>query len=86
MKSIIISFALLLICTGAVSQANNKIPAAWGHYQKLSNLSAASTPGMEGFDTLRFVLETGETRIEHIERNESGPRAPITKPSKMQRI
>jgi acid phosphatase (class A) len=33
---------------------------------------------MEAFDTLRFVLANGETKVDHIERTVSGPNAPAS--------
>lgn len=50
-------------------------PPAWGQYKKLAAYSAEPTKGMEAFDTLHFVLATGETMVTHIERTPSGPSA-----------
>ena len=69
---------LLLLSTLFVTAQKNKAsepPPAWGQYKKLSAYSAEPEKGMEAFDTLRFVLATGETRVTHIERIAGGPSA-----------
>lgn len=50
-----------------------QIPPAWGQYKKLAGYSMAPVKGMEPLDTLRFVLATGETKVDHIERESGGP-------------
>ena len=72
MKKIFFVQLVLFTALVAVSQDLKKAPAAWGHYKKLSTYSAAPVKGMESFDTLHFILATGETKVEHIERT-SGP-------------
>ena len=73
MKKIIIFQLLLLFTTLIVfSQSTNQAPPAWGHYKKLSVYSPKPTKGMEVFDTLRFILAPGETKVENIERS-GGP-------------
>ena len=64
-----------MLATAAIAQKKEQAPAAWGQYKKLAQLSPDPSPGMENFDTLRFVLAKGETRVEHIERKTSGPNA-----------
>src|SRR4026207_568358 len=71
MKKIIFLPLLLLTTLIAFSQ-NKQAPQAWGHYKKLTSFSPLPTKGMEALDTLHFVLATGETKVEAIERN-SGP-------------
>jgi acid phosphatase (class A) len=78
MKKILLSQLLLFTTLAAFSQGTTKAPPAWGHYKKLSAYSAKPTKGMEAFDTLHFILASGETKVEHIERN-SGPSAEKTK-------
>ena len=55
-------------------------PAAWGQYKKLATYSTEPMKGMDDFDTLRFVLANGETRVTHIDRTPGGPSAPKTAP------
>ena len=78
MKKII--FLQLLLCTTliVVSQDSKRVPPAWGHYKKLSAYSAAPIKGLESYDTLHFILATGETKVDHIERS-GGPSAEKTK-------
>jgi acid phosphatase (class A) len=78
MKKIIFLQLLLFTTLLVFSQTTKQAPPVWGHYKKLSGYSAKPTKGMEGFDTLRFVLASGETRVEHIERS-GGPSAEKTK-------
>ena len=74
MKKIIFSQLLLLVT--AIAFAQKKLPpSAWGQYKKLADYSAGPTKGMEAFDTLRFVLATGETKVTHIDRTTGGPSA-----------
>ena len=68
-------FLAIMLATAAIAQKKEQAPAAWGQYKKLAQLSPDPSPGMENFDTLRFVLAKGETRVEHIERKTSGPNA-----------
>ena len=72
MKKIILSELLLASTLIVFSQSVKQAPPAWGHYKKLSTYSTAPTKGMETFDTLHFILASGETKVEHIERS-SGP-------------
>lgn len=72
MKSILL-FAATILFSVALFAQKKQIPPAWGHYKKLEALSPEAIKGMETFDTLRFVLATGETKVEHIERSISGP-------------
>lgn len=74
MKKIIFLQLLLFTTLLAFPQTTKQAPLVWGHYKKLSGYSARPTKGMETFDTLHFVLASGETRVEHIERN-GGPSA-----------
>jgi hypothetical protein len=78
MKKTIFLQLLLLTTLIVFSQDSKQIPSTWGHYKKLSSYSAAPTKGMESFDTLHFVLATGETKVEKIERS-SGPSTEKTK-------
>ena len=78
MKKIIFLQLLLLTTFITFSQSTKQAPPAWGHYKKLSAYSAKPTKGMEAFDTLHFVLASGETRVEHIERS-GGPSAEKSK-------
>lgn len=75
MRSLILLPALMLISMAAMAQNRQQPPRTWGHYKKLSTYSPAPQAGMESFDTLRFILATGETKVDHIERNNSGPNA-----------
>ena len=68
MKKIIFLQLLLLTTLFANSQNVKDAPASWGHYKKLATYSTIPTKGMEAFDTLHFVLATGETKVAHIER------------------
>ena len=72
MKKIIFLQLLLFTTQILFSQSTKQAPTAWGHYKKLSAYSANPKKGMEAFDTLHFILASGETRVEHIERS-SGP-------------
>src|SRR5687767_3647820 len=72
MKKIILLQLLSLTVLAVPAQNTKQPPAAWGHYKKLSAISAAPTKGMEAFDTLHFILATGETKVESIERS-GGP-------------
>ena len=83
MKKII--FLQLLMLGAAVTQAQKRKtapqpPDAWGQYVKLSALSVEPVKGMEAFDTLRFVLAVGETRVTKIDRTTSGPVASVIIP------
>jgi acid phosphatase (class A) len=75
MKPTILIAAFLLTGMTVFSQSKQAAPAAWGQYKKLSAYSAVPVKGMEAFDTLRFVLASGETRVEQIERPGHGPNA-----------
>ena len=77
MKKIILSQLLLLATIFGTAQKNKlpQMPSAWGHYKKLSAYNAEPTKGMEAFDTLRFLLAQGETKVAQIERLVSGPTA-----------
>jgi acid phosphatase (class A) len=67
---------VLFASTIAIAQKKKlQEPPAWGQYKKLAAYSAAPTKGMEDFDTLHFVLATGETRVTHIDRVSGGPSA-----------
>lgn len=72
MKKIFFLHLLLLIGVCVFSQNIKQAPQSWGHYKKLSSLSVVPAKGMEAFDTLLFILASGETKVEHIERT-SGP-------------
>src|SRR4026209_343448 len=72
MKKIIFSQLLLFTTVFVFSQTRKQAAPVWGHYKKLSGYSAKPTKGMQAFDTLHFILASGETRIEHIERS-GGP-------------
>lgn len=72
MKSILLFAAILLFGDAAFAQNKKQTPLSWGHYKKLESISPESVKGMEVFDTLRFVLATGETKVEHIERSANG--------------
>ena len=78
MKKTIFLQLLLLTTLVVFSQSSKQVSPAWGHYKKLSAYSAKPTKGMETFDTLHFILASGETKVEHIERN-GGPSAEKTK-------
>src|SRR5215204_4209253 len=78
MKKILFFQVLFLTTLFVFPQNTKQAPAAWGHYKKLSSYNSASIKGMESFDTLHFVLATGETKVEHIERS-GGPSSEKTK-------
>jgi acid phosphatase (class A) len=78
MKKIIFLQLLLLTTLSGFSQSTRQAPPAWGHYKKLSAYSVKPSKGMEAFDTLHFILASGETRVEHIERS-GGPSVEKTK-------
>ena len=83
MKKIIISKLLLLFIITAIAQKSktHQPPPAWGQYKKLATFSTEPVKGMEAFDTLRFVLASGETRVTHIDRvNGGGPSVSHTTP------
>ncbi len=75
MKKTLILSLLVLITAAAFAQKNKTLqaPAAWGQYKKLAAFSPEPIKGMESFDTLRFVLAPGETKVSHIDRTGSGP-------------
>jgi acid phosphatase (class A) len=72
MKKIIFLQLLLFTTQILFSQSTKQAPPAWGHYKKLSAYSAKPKTRMEAFDTLHFILASGETKVEHIERS-GGP-------------
>ena len=74
MKKIIFFQLLLLTTLFAISQNIKNAPSSWGHYKKLATYSTNPAKGMAAFDTLHFVLATGETKVAHIERT-GGPSA-----------
>jgi len=78
MKKIIFLQLSLLTTLIAFSQNTKQAPSAWGHYKKLSTFSAKPIKGMESFDTLHFILASGETKVEHVERV-GGPSGEKTK-------
>jgi acid phosphatase (class A) len=78
MKSIFLLGAITLFSVAVAAQNKKQAPASWGHYKKLEAFSIEPVKGMETFDKLRFVLATGETKVEHIERSTAGPNAPTT--------
>lgn len=65
------SLCILLLATlqQTFAQPGSSIPPVWGQYKKLLALNAEPAKGMEAFDTLRFVLADGETRVTNIGRN-----------------
>ncbi|MGZ8553954.1 MAG: phosphatase PAP2 family protein [Chitinophagaceae bacterium] len=75
MKLILLFATISLFNVAIFAQNEKQVPPSWGHYKKLETLSPTAIKGMEPFDTLRFVLATGETKVEHIERSVSGPNA-----------
>lgn len=75
MKLILLFAAIALFNVAIFAQNEKQIPSSWGHYKKLQTYSTTAKKGMETFDTLRFVLATGETKVEHIERSIGGPNA-----------
>jgi acid phosphatase (class A) len=75
MKSILLFAAITLFSVALFAQNKKQAPPSWGHYKKLEMLSPEAIKGMETFDTLRFTLATGETKVEHIEGHISGPNA-----------
>ena len=72
MKSFFLISAFTLFSVAVFAQNKKQAPSSWGHYKKLETFSPEAINGMEAFDTLRFVLATGETKVEHIERSKSG--------------
>jgi len=78
MKKIILLQLLLFTTLVMSSQITKQAPPVWGHYKKLSAYSVKPSKGMEAFDTLHFILASGETRVEHIERS-GGPSVEKTK-------
>ena len=78
MKKIIFLQLLLFTSLIVFSQSTKPAPASWGHYKKLSAYSTKPAKGMEAFDTLHFVLASGETKVEQVERS-GGPSVEKTK-------
>ena len=78
MKKIIFLQLLLFTTQILFSQSTKQAPPSWGHYKKLSAYSANPKKGMEAFDTFHFILSSGETKVEHIERS-GGPSVEKTK-------
>jgi acid phosphatase (class A) len=78
MKKTIFLQLMLFTALIAFSQSARQLPPAWGHYKKLSVYSAKPTKGMEAFDTLHFILASGETKVGHVERT-GGPSVEKTK-------
>lgn len=75
-KILFLNFLILFVITATAQKIKNQQPpTAWGQYKKLATYSGNPVIGMETFDTLRFVLAVGETRVNSIERIESGPSA-----------
>jgi len=72
MKKTVFLQLLLFITLIAFSQNTKQAPPTWGHYKKLSTYSTKPTKGMETFDTLHFMLASGETKVVHVERT-GGP-------------
>jgi acid phosphatase (class A) len=77
MKKIIITHLLMLAGLFVLAQKTKEPPHAWGQYKKILALDASPVRGMEAFDSLRFELAAGETKVEHIERAPGGPNAGI---------
>lgn len=75
MKIIITSLLLLATIVAAAQKNQFTVPPASGHYKKLISFSTEPAKGMDAFDSLRFVLAAGETKVEHIERIPGGPSA-----------
>jgi hypothetical protein len=73
MKAIFLAVAINFLSHSLLAQNKTTAPPSWGHYKKLAAFSAAPARGMETFDTLQFILASGETKVEHIERDISGP-------------
>ena len=76
MKSTVFLAATFLFRFAVVAQNKKQAPSSWGHYKKLETFSTEGVKGMEAFNTLRFVLATGDTKVEHIERSVSAVNAP----------
>jgi len=74
MKKVISLQLFLISALIALSQDFRPAPSSWGHYKKLAAYSTKPTKGMETVDTLHFVLASGETKVQHIERT-GGPSA-----------
>lgn len=72
MKRVILLQLLLLTTLFVFSQKIKQAPATWGHYKKLATYNTNPVKGMEAIDTLHFVLATGETKVDHVERT-GGP-------------
>jgi acid phosphatase (class A) len=68
MKRILLINASIFFAIAVFAQKKQQAPPSWGHYKKLETLSPEPAKGREAFDTLRFVLANGETKVEHIER------------------
>jgi acid phosphatase (class A) len=66
---------LLILAVLFASGQKVMAPPAWGQYKNLMRLGAGPVKGFESFDSLRFTLATGETKVEHIERIQGGPSA-----------
>jgi acid phosphatase (class A) len=75
MKKQILTNLLLLAVLFTAAQKSTAPPPAWGQYKKIMRLSGEPIKGFEAFDTLRFTLATGETKVEHIDRVPGGPNA-----------
>lgn len=78
MKKSVITSLLLFSTMLLFAQKKGDVPAAWGQYKKLQTYSTEPVKGMEAFDTLRFVLAAGETKVEHIERADGGPNTTVS--------
>jgi acid phosphatase (class A) len=72
MKLFLLLFSIPLLSVTIFAQKQKQVPPSWGHYKKLEMHSPAPIKGMETFDTLRFILADGETRVKHIERSVNG--------------
>jgi acid phosphatase (class A) len=70
MKKIRLSILFLFISFLSFSQGQ-RAPSSWGHYKKLSTYSSVPVKNWDAFDTLRFVLAAGETRVTDLEKTDS---------------
>jgi acid phosphatase (class A) len=61
---LLISFIISqFISAQSAQQKKSPAPPAWGHYQKLSNLSASAQPGQEATDKRLFELTTAHKQV-----------------------
>jgi acid phosphatase (class A) len=70
MKKPILIFPFIFAWTLSFSQGS-QVPSAWGHYKRLLSYNSSSARNQDAFDTLRFVLAPGETRVTNLNKIDS---------------